>query len=161
MRIIPTLLLLAGCAASPTGTNVTAEKAPPQSPSGAPQPGMGAEAYRAAIEANEAPFRVPGTVTVHLNEEVRIGDMFVRPVEVLEDSRCPVDVTCVWAGRVRLRVAVSGSGELFMEINRPATVSGGQHLSLVAVSPLNWARPPAGVDPNAPRRFAFRLSGMD
>lgn len=148
MRIMGLALLLAGCVGAPGGPNATTET-----------PGPGAGAWRAAIEANEAPFRVPGTVTARLNEEVRIGDLRVTPLAVLEDSRCPADATCVWAGRVRLRVAISGTGEQVMEINQPVAVSGGRRLTLVAVAPLNWSHPPAGVDPNAPKRFAFRLSG--
>jgi hypothetical protein len=85
----------------------------------------------------------------------------VKPLEVVEDSRCPPDVTCVWAGRIRLRVAVSGAGEPVMEIDRPVNVAGGRRLTLTGAAPINWARPPAGVDPNEPKRFAFRLSGMD
>ena len=146
MRIMALAVLLAGCVGAPTE---------PQAP-----PGPGANAYRAAIEANEAPFRIPGNVTARLNQEVQIGDVRVKPLAVLEDSRCPIDVTCVWAGRVRLRVAVNGA-EQVMEIGQPVTVAGGQQLTLVGVAPLNWARPPAGVDPQAPKRFAFRLSGMD
>jgi hypothetical protein len=158
MRIMWALLLLAGCAASPTGANVGADTVPPRAPS---PPGPGADAWRAAIEANEAPFHVPGHVTAHLGEEVQIGDVRVTPLAVVEDSRCPSDATCVWAGRVRLRVRIGGAGEQVMEIGHPLTVAGGQRLTLVAVAPLNWARPPAGVDPNAPKRFAFSLSGMD
>lgn len=158
MRFLGLILLFAGCAATPPGSNASADKAPLPAPS---RPGPGAAAYRVAIEANEAPFHAPGNVTARLNEEVQIGDLRLRPLEVLEDSRCPVDATCVWAGRVRLRVAVSGSGEQVMEIDRPVSVAGGRQLSLVAVAPLNWARPPAGVDPNARKRFAFRLSGTD
>jgi hypothetical protein len=116
---------------------------------------------RAQLETIEAPFRAPGTVTARLGEEVRLGEVRVRPIEVLEDSRCPRDVTCVWAGRIRVRVAVSGVGETEMELNRPVAVPGGARLSLVAVAPERWQTPPPGVDPNAPKRFAFRLSGMD
>jgi hypothetical protein len=162
MRTIWLVLLLAGCAAAPNATNATADKAPPQAPAPPPAPpAPGADAWRASIEANEAPFRVAGTVTARLNEEVQIGDVRVKPLAVIEDSRCPVDVTCVWAGRVRLRVRISGAGEQVMEIGQPVSVAGGAHLTLVAVAPPNWAHPPAGVDPNAPKRFAFRLSGMD
>ena len=102
-----------------------------------------------------------GTVTARLGEEVRLGTLRIRPVAVLEDSRCPADVTCVWAGRIRVRVAVSGAGEPVMELNQPVAIPGGQSLSLVAVAPPRWHMPPAGVDPNAPQRFAFRLSGAD
>ena len=148
MRTGLLLLALAGCAASPSGSN---------GPTG---PAMSNE-VRARIEANEAPFRVAGTVTARLGEEVRLGDVRIRPVAVLEDSRCPVDVTCVWAGRIRLRVAVIGAGDLVMELNQPVSAPGGRRLTLVAVAPPRWATPPPGVDPDAPQRFAFRLSGRD
>ena len=32
-------------------------------------------------------------------------------MEVLEDSRCPTNVTCIWAGRARVKVAVTSNGE--------------------------------------------------
>ena len=115
---------------------------------------------RAQLEEIEAPFRVPGTVTARLGEEVRLGTLRIRPLAVVEDSRCPLDVTCVWAGRIRVRVAVSGAGEPVMELNQPVPVPGGS-LSLVAVAPPRWHSPPPGVDPNAPQRFAFRLSGSN
>ena len=44
-----------------------------------------------------------------------------------------------------------------MEIGRAVTLSSNQQLILVAAAPLNWAHPPAGVDPHAPKRFAFTL----
>ena len=154
MRTLGLVMLLTGCVGAPSGPNATADTP-------APPAGPGANAYRAAIEANEAPFRVPGTVTAHLNQEVQIGDVRVKPLAVLEDSRCPVDVTCIWAGRVRVRVAVSGAGEPVMEIGQPVDVAGGRRLILTGVAPINWAHPPAGIDPNAPKRFAFRLSGME
>lgn len=59
--------------------------------------------------------------------EVPLGDPFVLRIEqsatiagtplrlefeeVLEDSRCPADVTCVWQGNARLRLAASVRGE--------------------------------------------------
>ena len=144
MRLLGlTLLMLAGCAVSPAG------------PGAPPGPQLSSE-VRAQIEANEAPFRVPGTVTARLGQEVRLGEFRIRPLAVLEDSRCPLDVTCVWAGRIRLRVAVNGA-EAVMELNRPVEVAPGSRLTLVAIAPPRWSRPPAGVDPNAPQRFAFRL----
>lgn len=156
MRIAWALLLVGGCAGSPPGSNTGADKGPPPQPP-APQ-GPGANAFRAAIEANEAQFRLPGIITAHLNEEVRIGAIRVKPLAVLEDSRCSADVTCVWGGRVLLRVSISGAGQPVMELDHPIFVAGAGRLTLAAVAPLNWARPPAGVDPNEPKRFAFRLS---
>ena len=160
MRIALALFALAGCVGSPPGTNAPGDTGPPPAPS-PPPPTETLGQYRVALERAEAPFHVPGAVTARLGEEVRIGDLRVRPVEVLEDSRCPIDVTCVWAGRIRVRVALSGVGEQVMEMGRPVSVPGGRRLTLTGAWPPNWSRPPAGVDPREPKRFAFRLSGMD
>lgn len=157
MRMTLALLLLASCAGTSAGTNGTADKAPAPAPSG---PGPRADSYRRAIEANEAPFRERGAVVAHLNEEVRVGDIRVKVLEVLEDSRCPPDVTCVWAGRVRLRVQVNGGGEQVLGTGQPVRV-GRQQVELVGVAPINWAHPPAGVEPNEPKRFALRLRIFD
>ena len=35
----------------------------------------------------------------------------VELAEILEDSRCPSDVTCVWAGRAHIRIIVTSSGD--------------------------------------------------
>lgn len=47
-----------------------------------------------------------------LNQTVRGGGVSITPLEVLEDSRCPADVVCVWMGQVRLKAKLStGLGE--------------------------------------------------
>ena len=51
-----------------------------------------------------------GGVVIDLEESVQIGEMVIQFKEVLEDSRCPIGVECVWEGRVRAMVAVSGDG---------------------------------------------------
>ena len=37
-------------------------------------------------------------------------------VEILEDSRCPSDVTCVWEGRVRFHLDVSLQGTYYLVV---------------------------------------------
>lgn len=135
------LLALAGCAGAPAGTN-----APPVS-----------DETRARLEAVERQFTAPGTVTARLGEEVRLDGLRIRPLQLIEDSRCPLDATCVWAGRVQLRVAVSGVGEPVMGLNQPIGVGEGRSLRLVAVAPPPWRNPPPGYGPTAPKRFAFSL----
>lgn len=155
MRMPLIALALAGCAGTPPAGNAPVAAGPP------PGPASSGEA-RANIEAAEAPFRVPGTVTARLGEEVQVGDLRVRPLEVLEDSRCPIDVDCVWAGRIRVKVAVSGAGEPVMELDpQGVTLRNGARLLLVAVAPPRWHQVPPGVDANAPMRFGFRLGGAD
>lgn len=65
----------------------------------APGPGAGAS------------VALPTTVTLAIGESVLVDsvDVEVTFSSVAEDSRCPVDVTCVWAGRAVVALAISGS----------------------------------------------------
>ncbi len=49
-------------------------------------------------------------LAVHQTAQITAEKISVTFEQVLEDSRCPVDVTCIWAGlaEVSLQVAVSG-----------------------------------------------------
>ena len=51
-----------------------------------------------------------GSTTLALDEQKQIGDVYVHFKEVLEDSRCPKGVNCVWQGRAKLLVALSEDG---------------------------------------------------
>ncbi|HTU12516.1 MAG TPA: hypothetical protein VMG08_16620 [Allosphingosinicella sp.] len=156
MRILWLLAALAGCAgASPGSNNVAAP-----GPGPGPAPAL-SEEYRAMVESVERRFREPGVVTARLNEEVAVGAVRVRPLAILEDTRCPIDVDCVHGGNLRLRVAVSGLGETEMDIWRPLPIPGGQALRLNVVAPPRWSRPPPpGIDPNEAPRFGFsRVAG--
>ncbi len=78
----------------------------------------------------------------------------VEPLRVLEDSRCPQDVTCVWAGRLVLSARVRDHGRVQtvkLTIGIPQKVGRGR-LTLDQVSPERTAK---GV--NA-RQYRFGLS---
>ena len=45
-------------------------------------------------------------IRVALGESVMIDGYYFEFTEVLEDSRCPTNVQCVWAGRARVSVMV-------------------------------------------------------
>ncbi len=89
-----------------------------------------------------------------LHQNIRVGHLIVRPVAVTEDSRCPVGVTCVWGGRVVLRVRVTGMGgdQTISSIEALALPRGGA-LELISVTPARTAGRP---DTPAPYRFGFR-----
>jgi len=53
---------------------------------------------------------LPERTPVALGQSVRVGDLSVTPVSVVEDSRCPVNVRCVWAGRLVVRTQIDGMG---------------------------------------------------
>ena len=54
------------------------------------------------------PVYGPQTVTLGLNQTATLfGNAFsITPLEIVEDSRCPVDAQCIWAGTFKLRVRV-------------------------------------------------------
>jgi hypothetical protein len=84
-------------------------------------------------------------------ETVRLGPVRVTPVSIVEDSRCPRMVTCVWRGRLRIEAVVRGSGMVTLDNGVPLAVAGGK-LTLVDAVPLSQhgeAPPPAA--------YRFRL----
>jgi hypothetical protein len=52
----------------------------------------------------------PQGYAVPLDVAVRVGDLSVTPVKVVEDSRCPMNARCIWAGRVVVTTRIAGNG---------------------------------------------------
>lgn len=114
---------------------------------------------RATEPAGPVEAQVGDTITLrygqaaHLDDSVRI---VFRAIE--EDSRCPVNVTCVWSGdaAVRLDVAMSGThtGTLVLHSHlQPKSGDiGGYVIELVEVAPSR--RDPDDVEP---ADYAVRL----
>jgi hypothetical protein len=51
-------------------------------------------------------------VSVKINtEEKANGGLRIKFVELVEDSRCPVDTNCVWAGNAKIKVRVTRNGK--------------------------------------------------
>ena len=83
-----------------------------------------------------------------------------RPIEVIEDSRCPAEVNCVWAGRLTVRARMNGPGWTQIrdfELGVAQAVDR-YRVTLVAAEPEKAA--PGGIDPRA-YRFTFAVSGAD
>lgn len=98
--------------------------------------------------------------TAALGETIRIVDLLVTPRAVIEDSRCPRDVTCVWAGRVVLRLDVddgSSRRTLDLDWHRPVQIGDGM-LALDDVSPARDSR--SDIAPSD-YRFRFTLDGLE
>jgi hypothetical protein len=110
---------------------------------------------RMDLEQRDAALAEPGVVAVRLNETADLGEgLRVRPLEVLEDSRCPQNARCVWAGRLRVRVNVEGVGAQEATLDEAAMQTPRGAFALVAVSPGPWTDWPEGAKP--PYRFGFR-----
>lgn len=80
----------------------------------------------------------PGPRAASLNQEVQLapGDqaiyephgLTVEFVRVVEDSRCPTDTTCVWAGEVKVQVATrTGTAEAIQH-----EIKAGEHATVGA-----------------------------
>ncbi len=52
----------------------------------------------------------PVGYAVPLDVPVRVGDLVLTPKKVVEDSRCPMNARCVWAGRVVVTTRIDGAG---------------------------------------------------
>ena len=89
-----------------------------------------------------------------LNQATRVGALVVTPRAVVEDSRCPINARCVWAGRAIVRSQVDGPGwRETRDLTLGQTIAThGLTLSLTSVEPGKLAGTPA---PAAPYLFGF------
>lgn len=91
--------------------------------------------------------------TAPFGEIANLDGIAVRPLELVEDSRCPASVQCVWAGRVRIRAELIGDGIRELTLGDPAAVGGGT-LTLVDVRP--GKRTPEAISRRT-YQFTFRF----
>jgi len=98
--------------------------------------------------------------TAGLNQTATVNGIAIRPIDVVEDSRCPAQVQCVWAGRLVVRARMSGAGwtqvrdfELgkFQAVDR-------FRVTLIQAEPQKQA--PGPIDPRA-YRFTFAVEKAD
>jgi hypothetical protein len=133
-------LLLVGCASAPAAEPPAANL--PQH-------------IREDLAQRDAALAETGVVVARINESANLGDgLVVRPLAVVEDSRCPQNARCVWAGRLRLNVAIEGVGEREITLGEEAVQTPRGAFQLVAVSPGPWTDWPEGAMPAY--RFGFK-----
>ncbi|WP_395645124.1 hypothetical protein [Terricaulis sp.] len=125
---------------------------------GAPAPTPAAnlpQHIREDLAQRDVALREPGVVAAAINETADLGaGLRVRPLEVLEDSRCPQNARCVWAGRLRVRINVEGVGEREVILGEGVVETPRGDFSMVAATPGPWTDWPEGAKP--PYRFGFR-----
>ena len=98
--------------------------------------------------------------TAGLGQIAVVNGLRIRPIEVVDDSRCPAAVNCVWAGRLTVRARMNGPGWTQIrdfELGVAQAVDR-YRVTLVAAEPEKAA--PGGIDPRA-YRFTFAVSGAD
>jgi len=99
------------------------------------------------------PFSAEGSA-VPIAEGVHVGSLVAVPQVLLEDSRCPINARCVWAGRVVLSTRIYGPGfdeTMPLTLGEPHALHG-TSITLVAALPERQA----GEEIPAPTyRFGF------
>ncbi len=98
------------------------------------------------------------SATIGFGGQAMLGGLTIRPLAVIEDSRCPINARCVWAGRLILTVETGQPGSPPMRINmtlgQPLAVAGGT-LTLIDAAPPKLA----GAQGNPPAsQFTFELT---
>lgn len=51
------------------------------------------------------------TFTLKLGESKNVAGLTLSPIRIVEDSRCPFGVQCIWAGRVAVEIEVNAAGK--------------------------------------------------
>jgi hypothetical protein len=74
-----------------------------------------------APQENVLPY---GSVTLQVGSTAQFKDISIKPIVIVEDSRCPVDVQCITAGTVRVKIEVvtsSGASLNTVSLDKPLT----------------------------------------
>lgn len=50
-------------------------------------------------------------IKIPLGKNISVKNISIKFLEVMEDSRCPTGVTCIWAGRAIVKVEVTQDGK--------------------------------------------------
>ena len=93
-----------------------------------------------------------------LNQKILNNGVYITPLEMMGDSRCPLGVQCIWAGTVNLKVLLEREGGVqtaTLTIGNPLTFAG-KRVSLVGVTP----RAHSGKT-ILPADYRFEFSVMD
>jgi hypothetical protein len=91
-----------------------------------------------------------------LGQVAILNELKIRPIEVVEDSRCPTQVQCVWAGRLVVRARMNGPGwTQIRDFELGVAQAVDQYrVTLIAAEPQKTA--PGEIDPRA-YHFTFGL----
>jgi len=81
-------------------------------------------------------------VQVQINSETRINGLRIKFIDMIEDSRCPRDTQCIWAGNAKIKIGLSSSGrskkqvELNTGLKPQSIVFGGYEIKLIKLTPV-------------------------
>ena len=87
------------------------------------------------------PFAPLEGMPAAIGETVRVGVLTATPRRLVEDSRCPLTVQCVQAGRVVVSTRITGPGgteTVPLVLGEPYPVQGAT-VTLVSARPEKWS----------------------
>lgn len=93
-----------------------------------------------------------------IGQAVYVDGPIIKPIAIIEDSRCPAEVQCVWPGRVRIKalwMRADGPRELLLASNQPMAVADG----LMTLSEVRPIRPKNGKIDASKYRFSLSFAG--
>ena len=95
-----------------------------------------------ATVSASAPVRTDGLAAI--GQSTRVGALVITPQKLVEDSRCPINARCIWAGRLILAVRIDGAGwreTANLTLGQPYATHG-TGLALVSAEPGKLAGSP-------------------
>jgi hypothetical protein len=104
----------------------------------------------------------PSEVRLALGQSLRLSnpDLKIRFTAVPDDSRCPINVVCVWAGDARLAFEASGSIQRQFELHLPTEQMGPRSIVLgtYQIEVLSLEPAPTAGRPTRPEDYRVTLT---
>jgi hypothetical protein len=152
--LIFAVLVLSACASPPPPPPLPPAPIPTPTPLHAFSPF--ARQVQDQLDRLAAELSAPGVASAEYGQVANLGGgLTVRPLAIVEDSRCPGNTACLWEGRLIIRANVAGRDSVLRLGESLETPSG--TVEFVAVSPGAWSDWPTNeLGPRPPYRFGFR-----
>ena len=105
-------------------------------------------AFGGLMSAQAQPARQQQKIQINKQKKFSRSDLTIRFVEVVEDSRCPENARCVWAGNAKIKIEVKSKGaasqtiELNTNGNDKSARYNGLLIELIDVSPAKKTNAP-------------------
>ena len=114
----------------------------------------------ACVTTAGADTPLPDGKNVPLGRSAYVDGPIIRPVKIIEDSRCPMNARCIWAGTVKIEAIWVRPGDdrtIELELGKVVPLADGS-IELTDVSPPRMAGAGHELKP-ADYRFSFRFMG--
>ncbi len=88
--------------------------------------------------SSTTPVPTSATVATTIGKSVHALNVDILPLEVTQDSRCPVDVECIWAGTVEVKGTLHsglGTSNVVFKLGTSITTEA-ESVTLVSVQPV-------------------------